>query len=82
MFIPFLPTSPMKELYSDGGGGRGSLHSQDLSNEIGRDAAELVELGDYRRSPAVAILAEGVEDEASNRGKATGSGERETRFGN
>lgn len=72
MLVPFLLACPVEEL---GGEGRVGLDFEQLGNEIGRDAAELVEIGDDGRAPAVVVLAEGVGDEAGDGGEAEGGGE-------
>lgn len=72
MLVAFLLARPVEEL---GGEGRVDLDFEQLGDDIGRDAAELVEIGDNGRAPAVVVLAEGVSDEAGNGGEAEGGGE-------
>jgi hypothetical protein len=52
---------------------RGRARGEDLSDEGWRDAAELGEIGDNGRSPAL-VAAERVEEEARERGEATSGG--------
>jgi hypothetical protein len=72
MLVAFLLARPVEEL---GGEGRVGLDFEQLGDDIGRDAAELVEIGDDGGAPAVVVLAEGVGDEAGDGGKVEGGGE-------
>jgi hypothetical protein len=63
MLVAFLLARPVEEL---GGEGRVGLDFEQLGDESGSDAAELVEISDDGRAPAVVVLAEGVGDEAGD----------------
>lgn len=65
MSVPFLLTGPVEELRRDGGV---VAYFQNLGDDARRDAAELVQLRDDGGAPVVLVLAEGVEDEARDRG--------------
>ena len=63
--VPFLLTGPVEELRRDGGV---VAYFQNLGDGARRDAAEFVQLRDDGGAPVVLVLAEGVEDEARDRG--------------
>ena len=67
----FLLGGPVEELGSEGGV---RLEFEDFGDEVGSDAAELVEFGDYGWAPTVLVLAEGVGDESSDGGEAEEGG--------
>lgn len=73
---PLLLSSPVEELGGQNGVGIAPLRGlENLRHKFRCNTAELVEFGDHRRAPLVLILPKGVDDEASNWGKADGAGE-------
>ena len=73
MLEAFLLPCPVEELGSER---RASLDLNNLGDEVRWHPAELVELGYHAGAPLVTVLAEGVDDESSNRREAEGGGEQ------